>query len=106
MQEAFAAALSRLPFKAIIHVAGINLLWRSSESAIRSCVRSALKIAHDSGYRSIAFPLIGAGTGGMAPEKVQEIMRAEAVKADFDGEVRIVRLPDKRYGSRATGFDP
>jgi O-acetyl-ADP-ribose deacetylase len=37
----------RLQFKAIIHVAGINLLWRSSERTIRSCVRSALKIARD-----------------------------------------------------------
>src|SRR5436309_4909967 len=29
----------RLPFKAIIHVAGINLLWRSSEYSVRSSVR-------------------------------------------------------------------
>jgi len=79
-----------LPFKAIIHVAGINLLWRSSESAIRSCVRSALTRARESGYQSIAFPLIGAGTGGIAPEEVREVMRDEAAKADFDGEVRIV----------------
>jgi O-acetyl-ADP-ribose deacetylase len=50
----------RLPFKAIIHVAGINLLWRSSERDIRACVRSALKIASERGYRSIAFPLVGA----------------------------------------------
>jgi hypothetical protein len=41
-----------LPFKAIIHVAGINLLWHSSESAIRACVRSALKIANKRPYRS------------------------------------------------------
>ena len=86
----------RLPFKAIIHVAGISMLWRSSESAIRSCVRSALKIARESGYRSIAFPLIGAGTGGMSPEKVREIMGDEAAKADFDGEIRLVSFPSRR----------
>ncbi len=86
----------RLPFKAIIHVAGINLLWRSSESAIRSCVRSALKIAGESGYRSIAFPLIAAGTGGVAPEKVREIMRDELAKSDFDGEVRLVSFRARR----------
>jgi O-acetyl-ADP-ribose deacetylase len=82
-----------LPFKAIIHVAGINLVWRSSESATRACVRSAVQIARESGYRSIAFPLIGAGTGGMAPEKVRKIMGDEAAKADFDGEIRIVSFP-------------
>ena len=82
----------RLSFKAIIHVAGINLLWRSSEAAIRACVRNALKIARERGYRSIAFPLIGAGTGGYPPQKVVEIMQDEAGKADYDGEVRIVRF--------------
>ena len=56
--------VGRLPFKAIIHVAGISLLWRSSEPAIRDCVRNAMRIAAERGYRSIAFPLIGAGTGG------------------------------------------
>src|SRR5512134_2016171 len=35
----------RLPYKSIIHVAGISLLWRSSESAIRNGVRNALGIA-------------------------------------------------------------
>ena len=80
----------RLPFRAIIHVAGISLFWRSSERAIRGCVRSALGIAHEKGYRSIAFPLIGAGTGGYPPEKVLEIMRDEAGKNEYDGEVRIV----------------
>src|ERR1043165_9584551 len=32
----------RLPFRGIIHVAGINLLWRASESSIRRSVRSAM----------------------------------------------------------------
>jgi O-acetyl-ADP-ribose deacetylase (regulator of RNase III) len=72
-----------LPFKAIIHVAGIDLLWRSSERAIRGCVRSGLKIAHDHGYRSIAFPLIGAGTGGYSPEKVVAIMAEEMARTVF-----------------------
>ena len=60
----------RLSFRAIIHVAGINMFWRSSERAIRGCVRNALGIAREQGYRSIAFPLIGASTGGYSPEKV------------------------------------
>ena len=82
----------RLPFKAIIHVAGISLLWRSSERAIRDCVRNAMRIAGERGYRSIAFPLIGAGTGGFHPEKAQAIIEEELRGIDFDGEVRIVRF--------------
>jgi O-acetyl-ADP-ribose deacetylase (regulator of RNase III) len=82
----------RLPFRAIIHVAGISLVWRSSERAIRGCLRSALDIARQQGYRSIAFPLIGASTGGYPPEKVLEIMQDKAGQSDYDGEVRIVRF--------------
>src|SRR5437762_13745591 len=82
----------RLPFRAIIHVAGISMFWRSSERAIRGCVRSALGIARERGYRSIAFPLIGAGTGGFSPERALDIMQDEARLIDYDGEVRLVRF--------------
>jgi O-acetyl-ADP-ribose deacetylase (regulator of RNase III) len=54
----------RLPFKAIIHVAGINLFWRSSERSVRDSVKNAIALAKQNGYTSIAFPLIGAGSGG------------------------------------------
>ena len=50
-----------LPYKGIIHVAGIDLLWRASERSIRGSVRSAIRLAVEHGDRSIAFPLIGAG---------------------------------------------
>ena len=82
----------RLPFRAIIHVAGINMLWRTSEQAIRDCVRNALAIAAKQGYRSIAFPLIGAGTGGFKPDRVLDIMRDEAGRCEFVGDVRLVRF--------------
>jgi O-acetyl-ADP-ribose deacetylase (regulator of RNase III) len=81
----------RLPIRAIIHVAGINLLWRSSEASIRAAVRNTIEIARERGYCSIAFPLIGAGSGGGNPERVLEIMRDELRHLEYDGEVRIVR---------------
>jgi O-acetyl-ADP-ribose deacetylase len=82
----------RLRFRAIIHVAGISIFWRSSERAIRGCVRSALDIARQRGYRSIAFPVIGAGTGGFSPERALDIMQDEARHIDYNGEVRFVRF--------------
>ena len=81
----------RLPFKAIIHVAGISLWWRSSERSIRDSVRNALAIASDQQFESIAFPLIGAGTGGGSEGKVLEFMQEELIRCEFEGEVRIVR---------------
>ena len=82
----------RLPFKAIIHVAGINMLWRSSERSIRESVANAMRLAREKSYQSIAFPLIGAGTGGGNEERVLGIMQDALGTVDFDGEVRIVRF--------------
>ncbi len=90
--EAVETSAGRLPFRAIIHVAGISMWWRSSEEAVRRCGRSALRIANEKNYRSIAFPLIGTGTGGVDPAKVMAVMQEEAGKIAFYGEVRIVRF--------------
>jgi O-acetyl-ADP-ribose deacetylase (regulator of RNase III) len=80
----------RLPFKAIIRVAGINLLWRASERSIRDCVRNALVIAHEHGFLSIAFPLIGAGSGGFNREAAKAIMTDEFLKSDAPIDVTFV----------------
>jgi O-acetyl-ADP-ribose deacetylase (regulator of RNase III) len=81
----------RLPYKAIIHVAGINLLWRSSERSIRDSVKNALQLAQQRGHASIALPLIGAGSGGGNPDHVLAIITSELAQLAFEGEVRIVR---------------
>jgi len=81
-----------LSFKAIIHVAGISMWWRSSERSIRDSVRNALSLASEHGFQSIAFPLIGAGTGGGTAEDIQWIMEDELAECDFDGLVHIVRF--------------
>ena len=82
----------RLPFKAIIHVAGINMLWRASEWSIRQCVRNAMALAHEKGFQSIAFPLIGAGSGGFNQERAKTIMEDELGKIDSPMEVKVVVL--------------
>ena len=80
----------RLPFKAIIHVAGINMLWRASERSIRDSVRNAVALAAEKSYRSIAFPLIGAGSGGFNQERAKAIMLAELQNLDSLLEVTVV----------------
>ena len=82
----------RLPFKSIIHVAGISMWWRSSEASIRASVRNAIELAAERGYQSIAFPLIGAGTGGGSSEKVLSVMQNELSQIEFNGHIRIVRF--------------
>jgi O-acetyl-ADP-ribose deacetylase (regulator of RNase III) len=80
----------RLPFKGIIHVAGINLLWRASERSIRDSVRNAIRLAQDHGFRSIALPLIGAGSGGFAPDRAKAVMLDEIQKVDAPLSVVLV----------------
>ena len=82
----------RLPFKAIIHVAGINLLWRPSDFSISNSVRSALSIATANDYRSIACPIIGSGTGGFSSYRALAIMQAEVEANAYQGVVYIVRF--------------
>ena len=59
----------RLPHRGIIHVAAINMLWRASESSIRGSVSSAIHIARMQKFESIAFPIIGSGTGGICQQR-------------------------------------
>ena len=80
----------KLPFKAIIHVAGINMLWRASESSIRNSVRNALALARDHGFRSVALPLIGAGSGGFNAERTKLVILDELSNLDFPLRVRLV----------------
>jgi len=58
-----------LPFRAIIHVAGIGLLWRASRQSIQLSVRNAIALAKRQHFRTIALPLIGAGTGAFNPTR-------------------------------------
>ena len=80
----------KLPFKGVIHVAGINMLWRSSERSIRDSVTNAMRLAHGKGFESIAFPLIGAGSGGFNQEQAKNLMLDELGKLDVPMTVKIV----------------
>jgi len=82
----------KLPFKYIIHVAGISMWWRSSQRSIRDSTRNAIELATEHNIQSIAFPLIGAGTGGGSAEEVLSMMQDELSGCDFEGLVRIVRF--------------
>ena len=80
----------KLPFKGIIHVAGINMLWRASERSIRDSVKNAIWLAHEKGFTSLAFPLIGAGSGGFHQEQAKALMLDELSKLDVPMTVKVV----------------
>lgn len=82
-----------LPQRAIIHVAGINLLWRASEASIRASVANALQLAVQRGYRSLAMPLIGAGSGGFKPEQAKALILDQARIERAPLEMVVVTYP-------------
>jgi O-acetyl-ADP-ribose deacetylase (regulator of RNase III) len=89
--EAVLTSAGCLPFRGIIHVAGINMFWRSSEFSVRHSVRSAMRIVTEQQFRSVAFPLIGAGSGGGPPGRIQDFITQELSAQSFAGEVYVVR---------------
>lgn len=65
----------RLPYEGIIHVAAINGLWRASEYSIRTSTKAALDMATTNGFRSLAMPILGSGSGGFPQAEAEAIMR-------------------------------
>ena len=66
--EARITSAGDLPFKAIIHVAGINMFWMATEYSVTKSVRNAMDIVNREKYSSVAFPLIGSGSGNRSEE--------------------------------------
>lgn len=88
--DAIVTESGRLKCKAIIHVAALNCIWISNETIVRNCTRSAIAVASINGYESIAFPLIGAGTGGLEKMKVSGFIYEELSKSGYEGTAKIV----------------
>lgn len=89
---AVATSAGRLPHRAIIHVAAINLLWRASERSVRASVRNALALARSRNFASIAFPVLGSGSGGLPEPVAARIIREELSSQAYGGRVVLVRF--------------
>ncbi len=91
----------KLPVKALIHVAAINLLWRASEKSIRSSVTNALELVEAHRFASVAFPVLGAGSGGYDHASALRIMEDQIGLEPHRAEVRIVvfdvEAPETRH---------
>ena len=88
---AVVTSAGKLPFKAIVHVAGISMWWRASRASIQDSVRSAMQIVNDRGYRSVAFPAIGGGTGGIGEAQSLQWMHEALSPVPSQAAVTLVR---------------
>jgi O-acetyl-ADP-ribose deacetylase (regulator of RNase III) len=82
----------KLPFRGIIHVASIDLLWRASSDSIARSARAACELALAFGYRSLAMPLLGSGAGGFPAHRAIEAIARAIHSYDQRLEIRLVRF--------------
>ena len=94
--EAVFTSAGKLPFKMIIHVAGINDFWQASENSIRLSVANAVRLAELKGIRSLAIPLIGAGSGSFSPEKSLQVIQNELEQTESELRVLVVVFKESK----------
>jgi O-acetyl-ADP-ribose deacetylase (regulator of RNase III) len=89
--EAVLTNAGKLQYKGIIHVASITLWGYTNELIIRTAVQNALKLATIKGFTSVAFPVLGSGSGRMSEQSALESMMSEFPRLSFDGTVYVVQ---------------
>jgi len=97
----------KLPFLGIIHVAGINLFWLATEYSIRESVRSAIELVNLERFSSVAFPVIGSGSGNRSKQWALDLMLDEFKKLDSSAHVVVVEFVKYRikFHSARCGLD-
>lgn len=98
--QAVLTSAGRLPYKGIIHVAGINLLWRAGEESIRNSVKNAMDIVNKELFTSVAFPIIGAGSGGFDQDKALSLMLDELNSHPSSSKVIIAIYNGEKFRER------
>ena len=93
--EARETSSGKLDYKSIIHVAGINMFWFATEKSVSNSVKNAMKIVNEKGYRSVAFPVIGAGSGNRGLKWSLDIMQNTLEGIESDAVVKIVKFKGK-----------
>ena len=88
--QAVLTSAGKLPYQGIIHVAGINAFWFASEVSIRNSVRNAMRLVQEHNFESVAFPIIGAGSGSYGKTKALKIMFEEFAQVESKAQVKIV----------------
>lgn len=89
--EAVASTAGNLKADFIIHAVGPRFREDDIEEKLRTTVRNSLKLAEEKEIRRIAFPAMGAGYYGIAPDVCARVM-LEAIQSHLKGESRIEEL--------------
>jgi len=86
--EAVVSAAGNLKAEFIIHAVGPKFQEEDTEGKLRTTVRSSLLRAEEKGIKRIAFPAMGAGYYGIAPDVSARTM-VEVLREHLSGETGI-----------------
>ncbi len=78
----------KLPYKCIIHAAGMGQDLKTDQNLVYKTTVNSLLLADKIKLKSIAFPAIGTGVGGLAIDKCAEVM----LQAAFDLKDKFLSL--------------
>jgi O-acetyl-ADP-ribose deacetylase len=89
--EAAITGAGGLKARHVIHAASMRLGESTSEANLRAATRNALRRAHESSLKSIAFPAIGTGIAGFPIERCAQVMLEEA-RTHLEGPTTLERV--------------
>ena len=67
------------------------MFWCGTEYSVRKSVENAMSIVNDKKYNSVAFPLIGSGSGNRGKEWSLNIMQSTFSFLSSEAKVLLVR---------------
>jgi O-acetyl-ADP-ribose deacetylase (regulator of RNase III) len=91
--EARITGAGKLNLDNIIHVTGINMLWFATQYSVTQSVISAMTVVNENDISSVAFPLVGSGSGNRGKQWSLDLMLKAFEGIESEAEVVIVRYP-------------
>ncbi len=79
--DSIITSAGKLPAKYVIHTATMRLDFKTDYDIVRNATRSVLKLCMVKGIKEVAFPILGAGVGGLNIVLASKIMVQEFFKA-------------------------
>ena len=95
--EAAITGAGELAARYVIHAAGMALGGGASEESVRRSARASFALALEHGCRTLAVPAIGAGVGGLSPQRSAEVLIEEA-RAHLAGETSLAEIRFVLFG--------
>ena len=102
--KAVATTAGKLAMKYVIHAPTMEYpAMRTTTEKVRAAVNAALNLCKELGIRTIAFPGMGTGVGGLNPRVAAEVIVDSIVKHVSEGttlrKILLVAFDDKLYRS-------